>query len=62
MNNLMTIAELHYRTESELRALFRDASQAVARTAVGTPERRNGLASLENISRALALRAGVRGF
>ncbi len=62
MNRLLTIAELQQRTETELHALFRQASQALARTATGTPERRNGLASIENISRALAMTAGARGF
>lgn len=62
MNRLLTIAELQQRNPSELGALFRQASQALARTATGTPERRNGLASLENIQRALALTAGARGF
>lgn len=62
MNRLLTIAELQHRTEPELRSLFRQASQALARTSAGTPERRLGLASLENISRALALTAGARGF
>lgn len=61
MNRLMTIAELQHRTESELRALFRQASQALARTSAGTPERRNNLATLDNISRALAM-TGARGF
>ncbi len=61
MNKLMTIAELQSRTESDLRALFRQASQALARTTTGTPERRIGLASLENISRAMALAGGARG-
>lgn len=60
MNTLLTIAELQHRTESELRALFGQASQALARTAGGTPERRIGLATLENISRAMAI--GARGF
>lgn len=59
MNTLLTIAELQHRTESELRALFRQASQALARTATGTPERRNGLATLENISRVMTI--GARG-
>lgn len=62
MNHLLTIAELQQRTDSELHALFHQASQALARTTAGTPERRNGLASLENIQRVLALPAGVRGF
>jgi hypothetical protein len=58
MNKLMTIAELQSRTEAELRALFRQATQALARTAAGTPERRNNLATLENISRAIATGPG----
>ena len=62
MTTLLTIAELQHRNQSELRALFRQASQALARTTTGTPERRNGLATIENISRALALTAGARGF
>ena len=60
MNTLQTIAELQHRSETELQALFRQASQALARTASGTPERRIGLATLENISQAMAL--GARGF
>lgn len=62
MNKLMTATDLQYRSETELRALFRQAHQALARTATGTPERRTGLATVENISRALALRIGTRGF
>lgn len=62
MNTLLTIAELQHRTESDLRALFRLASQALARSDAGTPERLNSLATLENISRALACAPGVRGF
>ncbi len=57
MNRLLTIAELQQRTDSELGALFRQASQALARTKAGTPERRNGLASLENIQRAMTMGA-----
>lgn len=62
MNRLLTIAELQHRDASELHALFRQASQALARTHAGTPERRNNLASIENISRALAPTVGARGF
>lgn len=61
MNTLLTIAELQHRTESELRALFRQASQALACTAAGTPERRTGLATIENIARAMAM-TRARGF
>jgi hypothetical protein len=44
--------ELQRRTEQELSALFRHVSQGLARTKRHTPERRNGLATLENIARA----------
>jgi hypothetical protein len=60
MNRLLTVADLQHRNPSELHALFHQASQALARTGAGTPERRNNLASIENISRALAM--GARGF
>lgn len=62
MNKLMTIAELQFRSETELRALFHQATLAVTRTATGTPERRAGLATMENISRALSGRMAARGF
>lgn len=62
MNTLLTIAELQHRNQSELRSLFRQASLALALTATGTPERRIGLASLENISRVMAQTSGARGF
>lgn len=62
MNRLMTIAELQHCNASELRALFRQASQALAQTKAGTAERRNNLASIENISRVLATAPGARGF
>ncbi len=62
MNKLLTIAELQSRSETELRALFRQANQALTRSATGTPERRTGLATMENISRTLAMRMGARGF
>ena len=48
--------ELHKRTESELSALFCTVSKGLVRTKRGSPERRNALASLENISRARAVR------
>jgi hypothetical protein len=54
MIRLMTVFELQQRTQTELHALFRQASQALARSAAETPERRIALASLENISQALA--------
>lgn len=62
MNRLLTIAELQHRNAAELQALFRQASQSLARTRAGTPERRNNLATIENIARALAIAPGMRGF
>ena len=44
--------ELGKRSESELSALFGVVSKSLVRTERGSPERRNALASLENISRA----------
>jgi hypothetical protein len=51
---LISSHELQQRTESELSALFRTVSEGLVRTSRGSPERRNALASLENISRARA--------
>jgi hypothetical protein len=48
--------ELEKRSESELSALFCTVSKGLIRTAQGSPERRNALASLENISRARSVR------
>jgi hypothetical protein len=56
MMKLVTTYELEKRSDSELSALFRAVSQALVRTKRGSPERRNALASLENISRARAVR------
>jgi hypothetical protein len=53
---LISNHELQRRSESELSALFRTVSEGLVRTRRRTPERRNGLASLENIGRARAER------
>jgi len=53
---LISNHELLERSESELSALFRTVSEALVRTGRGSPERRNALASLENISLARAAR------
>jgi hypothetical protein len=53
---LFTNHELQKRSDSELSALFRTVSQGLVRTVKGSPERRNALASLENIVRARAVR------
>ena len=48
--------ELQKQSESELSALFCTVSKGLVRTQRGSPERRNALASLENISRARSKR------
>jgi len=48
--------ELQKHSESELSALFCTVSKGLVRTDRGSPERRNALASLENISRARVAR------
>ena len=53
---LISNFELHRRNEKELSALFCQVSKGLVRTKRGTPERRNALASLENIARARAVR------
>lgn len=53
---LISSHELQQRSESELAALFCMVSKGLIRTEKGSPERRNALASLENISRARSLR------
>jgi len=52
--------ELEKRSESELSALFCTVSKALVHTKRGSPERRNALASLENISRARSVRVLAR--
>ena len=53
---LITNHELQKWSESELSALFCAVSKALVRTKRGSPERRNALVSLENISHARAVR------
>jgi hypothetical protein len=53
---LISNHELQARSESELSALFCTVSQGLVRTVGGLPDRRNALASLENISRARSVR------
>lgn len=59
MRKVITQSELHSRSESELSALFRKVSQELTGTTPGSTERRNTLASLENIQRALATRRSM---
>ena len=51
---LITSHELSERTDKELEALFNMVSQALALTEAQSPERRNALATLENIKRERA--------
>ncbi len=53
---LLTTIELERLSDLELRALFGMVTKGLVATERYTSERRNGLASLENISRALAMR------
>lgn len=49
---VITNFELANRTDNELAALFAMASKALVMTDKETPERRNIIASMENINRA----------
>jgi hypothetical protein len=53
---LISNHELQKHSDSELSALFCTVSKGLVRTGRETPERRNALASLENIGRAQAVR------
>jgi hypothetical protein len=53
---LISAYELQKQSKSELSALFCTVSKNLVRTKRGSPERRNALASLENISHARAMR------
>ena len=56
MTKIITCAELRHRRLEELRALFRSLEAELARTASDSLERTTALASLENVSRAIAER------
>lgn len=56
MASIMTAAALEHRTLEELRTLMRKVERDLALSAPGSAERRNALASLENLSRAIARR------
>ncbi len=57
---LICTHELHRRTENELSVLFGQVSKGLVLTQRGTPERRNALATLENIARARRQRMVAR--
>ncbi|RBI76115.1 hypothetical protein DQW77_04325 [Roseovarius sp. TE539] len=56
MSKIFTAAALDHYSVPELRTLFRQAQLDLAASEAETPERRDALASLENISRAIAKR------
>lgn len=58
---LISNFELHRHNESELSVLFSQVSKGLVRTERHSPERRNALATLENISRARAQRLARPG-
>ncbi len=53
---LITRVELASRSLSDLHGLYRATFDALARSTLDTPERRNALASLENIAAEIAMR------
>jgi hypothetical protein len=53
---LISNMELHTRSDDELTALFSSVSARLTQTVRDTPERRNALASLDNIDHARAKR------
>ena len=54
MSRIITNAELANRSLADLQALYRKAHADMVRSAEGSSARRNAVASLENISRAIA--------
>ena len=54
MTKIITCAELWYRGLEELQALFRSLEAELLHTEPGSFERTTVLASLENVSRAMA--------
>jgi hypothetical protein len=57
---LMTIFYLATRNEPELRVLFREVSEVLVRSDLDSAQRRNALASLENIATAMHTRSGFK--
>ena len=62
MCRIITASELTNKTFIDLSALFRQVSEEIAKSEPGSPERLNGLASLESISRAMRSRRIARRY
>lgn len=60
MTKLLTHFELASRSERDLRALLRDLFNALARSDADSSERRNTLASLDNVRREISARQNLR--
>ncbi|MCR8725813.1 hypothetical protein [Frigidibacter sp. ROC022] len=57
MSKIFTAAALDGRSIPELRALFRKAHEEMVASEAGSVDRRNAIASIENIGRAIAQRS-----
>ena len=57
MSTVLTMATLQSRSDYELQTLFREAEYDLACTAPGSAERRDALATIENITRVMQQRA-----
>lgn len=55
MSRIITAHELSGRSLAALQALYRSTHEELVRSAEGSAARRNALASLENISRAMVV-------
>lgn len=53
---LRTIFELATRSDNELHLIAREASQELARSKAGSPDRRNALGTIENVNRVMRSR------
>jgi uncharacterized small protein (DUF1192 family) len=62
MRKVFTQAALAGRSVTELRSLFAAVQQELVRSEAGSQERRDALASLDNISRVIAHRMRSPGF
>ena len=60
MCKIITSFDLDHRSDNELCALFQKVSQDLTKSKPGSHQRRNALASLENISRVLNARRAYR--
>lgn len=60
MSKVITMLELKHLSPSELAAMQRQIRDALTRSAAGSAERRNVLASLENVNRVLNMRRALK--